>query len=136
MNPAHLREELLRQHEVLRGLLAKTTELASRYAAGALVSEALAELLTMVRHAFEDHNRYEESVLRPLLNATDAWGPARVDRMIEEHTEEHQAFLEFLDGSIERVAADLADFVEEVEAHMAAEERVFLNVAVLRDPEP
>lgn len=134
MNRTRARETLLQQHERLRGLLARTAELALQLPDDASVADALAELLPLVRTAFEEHNRYEESVLRPMLTAADPLGPARVDRMMEEHDQEHRSFVTFLGGEVAHVAANLADFVEEVEAHMAAEERVFLNVAVLSDP--
>ena len=133
MNPSKVREVLLMQHERLRGLFGEALGLARRREAGGEVAGALEELLREVGRAFEEHNRYEESVLRPMFVAQD-WGWARVERMLEEHAEEHRVMITQLAGEAARSADALADLVEEVEAHMAAEERVFLNVAVLRDP--
>ena len=128
MNPAKIRDALLTQHQRLRGMFDHARALAGGERGGA----ALAELLAELGRALVEHNRYEESVLRPMLLAQDAWGGARVDRMCEEHAGEHRAFVERLAAAGED-AAELADLIEEVEAHMAAEERVFLNIAVLRD---
>lgn len=133
MNPAKVRDTLLDQHGRLRELFGHGLELARRRDAGDQDVAALAELLDEVGRAFQEHNRYEESVLRPMLLALDGLGAARVDRMLEEHAGEHRAFIDHL-AEAARSAGALADFIEEVEAHMAAEERVFLNVAVLRDP--
>jgi hypothetical protein len=72
-------------------------------------------------------------VLEPLLSRSDAWGPRRVDRMFEEHKGEHAALLAAMDVSTANVAAELADLCEELEAHMAAEERTFLSPRVLDD---
>ena len=59
--------------------------------------------------------------------------------MLEEHVAEHAAFRELLVGTAEDVAARMDDLVDELDAHMAAEERTFLNAAVLvttRSPAP
>jgi hypothetical protein len=79
------------------------------------------------------HNAFELSVLEPMLREADAWGPARVARMIEEHGAEHEALEELLAGTTEEVALRFDDFAELVDAHMAAEERTFLSTQVLRD---
>lgn len=133
MMPSAARDALLAQHARLRVLFGEALALARRRETAGDGAAALEELLPRICRAFAEHNRYEESVLRPVLLARDDLGPARVDRMMEEHVEEHRAFVEQLAGALPSAFA-LADFIEEVEAHMAAEERVFLNVAVLRDP--
>lgn len=133
MMPSAAREALLEQHARLRVLFGEALALARQREATGRGGAALEELMARISRAFAEHNRYEESVLRPVLLARDGWGPARVDRMMAEHIAEHSAFVEQLAGVLPSADA-LADFVEEVDAHMAAEERVFLNVAVLRDP--
>lgn len=134
MNPAAVRATLLAQHGQLRELFDQAQTLARRREADPEDAAGLDELLAEIGRVFEAHNRYEEAILRPMLLALDGLGAARVDRMLEEHAGEHRAFAEHLATEAARSAAALSDFVEEVEAHMAAEERVFLNVAVLRDP--
>jgi hypothetical protein len=114
--------------------MAETLVLTRRRDRGLAAEETVAAEIAELRRAFEEHNRYEEAALRPLLADQDRWGPARVGRMLEEHVGEHQAFIACLTRDTPCTTAALAEFVEEVDAHMAAEERVFLNVAVLRDP--
>lgn len=126
MRPVDAREELLAQHHRLRELLARALDLRERH-------DALRELMHVVLRAFRDHNDFEEALLRPLLTATGCWGQARIDRMLEEHREEHRVFLEFFAQPPAAIAEGLLDFIEEVDAHMAAEERVFLNASILRD---
>lgn len=133
MEPSVARARLLSQHEGLRGQLSTTMGLAERFRAGALVEEELITALAALRDAFDQHNRFEESLLEPMLRATDSYGEVRVARMLGEHTEEHRAFMEFLGGAVADVVVGLADFVEEIAAHMEAEERTFLHPAVLRD---
>jgi iron-sulfur cluster repair protein YtfE (RIC family) len=134
MMPSAARDALLAQHARLRVLFGEALALARLREATGDGGPALEELMPRISRAFAEHNRYEEAVLRPVLLARDGLGPVRVERMMEEHVEEHRAFVEQLAAGALQCAAALADFVEEVEAHMAAEERVFLNVAVLRDP--
>ena len=54
-----------------------------------------------------------------------------IDRMLEEHVGEHAAFWEALAGSPDGVALRIDDLVDELDAHMAAEERTFLSPLVL-----
>ena len=69
----------------------------------------------------------------PLLHNSPDWGAVLIDRMLEEHVAEHSAFWERMSGSVHEVAARIDDLVEELESHMAAEERTFLSPAVLRE---
>jgi hypothetical protein len=65
--------------------------------------------------------------------------PARSDRqaalprMREEHVAEHAAFWELLSGTPDDIAARIDDLVEEIDAHMLAEERTFLSPVTLQD---
>jgi hypothetical protein len=129
------RDRLLEQHERLRELLGGALSLAGRYLAGDPVAPALSATLTDLRAAFAAHNDLEASLLEPLLLATGSWGPARLVRMLEEHAGEHAALTAFLARPIDEVAPGMADFVEEIEAHMAAEERTFLSPVVGREME-
>ena len=51
--------------------------------------------------------------------------------MLEEHVAEHAAFWEMLTGSTVEVAARMDELIDELDAHMAAEERTFLSPLVL-----
>jgi hypothetical protein len=53
--------------------------------------------------------------------------------MLEEHVAEHAAFWELLSGTQAEVAERIGELAEELDAHMAAEERTFLSPVTLRD---
>lgn len=133
MNPSEARFRCLAQHEWLRASLLQTGILARRFLAGEPVEHALDASLRRLREAYTAHNAFELSVLEPLIRDADAWGPARVARMLEEHGAEHQALEELLSGSTTEVALRFDDLAELVDAHMAAEERTFLSAQVLHD---
>ena len=124
---------LLEQHEGLRTRTGRCAQLSAHLLRGEPVALQLAAELVRLREAFLDHNDVESRLLEPYLAASDAWGPLRVDRMLEEHAAEHAAFRERLDGTTEEIAARFADFAEDLDAHMAAEERTFLSPKVLAD---
>jgi nitroreductase len=126
MEAREARAILLRQHEDLRNLL-------ERIAAAATAGAPVADMLAALRVAFADHNVTEERLLEPILRLDYAWGPPRIQRMLEEHAAEHTVMRGLLGEP--GLAGDerLVDLIEEIEAHMAAEERTFLGASVLRD---
>lgn len=125
---------LLAQHRSLEKLLEELVGLACRYVLGEEVVVELERALSEVRTAFDDHNRFESSVLEPLQRATGDVGARRMARMLEEHAEEHHAFVVFLARPATDLADELPDFAEDLGAHLAAEERTFLSPQVLRSP--
>jgi hypothetical protein len=117
------------------------------------VSDLVGEVARL-RAAFDEHNRFEERLLEPLMLDAD-WGPraidlaggggpappwpegipagrgaVRVSRMVEDHVEEHREMRQGLaatpTGELRGVLASLRD-------HLATEERGFLSRKVLRD---
>lgn len=126
------RDQLLAQHQTLRDRMRGTLDLAGRYRAGEPVERALAAAVADLGAAFAAHNDLESSLLEPLLLATGAWGPARLLRMLEEHAGEHTAFTGVLGKPLPEVIVALPELFEDLEAHMAAEERTFLSAAVVR----
>jgi hypothetical protein len=124
---------LLSQHDRLRRLLGDTQEVADRVLAGEGSIDHFQDLLEAVRIAFAEHNKSEETLLEPILRLDHAWGPARIARMIEEHGAEHASFREALARPALDLAPDIADVIELIEGHIAAEERTFLSPGVLRD---
>jgi hypothetical protein len=114
-------------------LLTDTLALADRVLAGEGSLDHLQDLFATLRVAFAEHNQSEESLLEPILRLDHAWGPARIARMIEEHGAEHASIRETLARPVLDVAAEMAELVDLVDAHMAAEERTFLSPGVLRD---
>jgi len=133
MKRSEARTQLLRQHDWLREIMAAAVALGERLLVGEAVREELLRALTELRDALAEHNRDEEAMLENVLRDADAWGPLRVARMFEEHRAEHAAMRDALAGTEIEVAHRFADFSEQLEAHMAAEERTFLSPAVLKD---
>lgn len=133
MEPSRARASILEQHERLRQILGDTQVIAERVLAGEGLVRELEQQLEILRTAFWDHNQSEEALLEPILRLDYAWGPARIARMLEEHGAEHAAIREALSGSALEVAARMAELAEDIDAHMAAEERTFLSPGVLRD---
>jgi iron-sulfur cluster repair protein YtfE (RIC family) len=121
------------QHEQIRGHLSGCRELARRLLEGEPVQRELDAVLEQLRHAFIEHNVTETELVRPLLEGSPGWGAVLIDRMLEEHVAEHSAFWELLAGSAGEVAARMDDLVDELDAHMAAEERTFLSPLVLHE---
>ncbi len=133
MNPSEARLELLGQHEHLRTQLSLCTRLATLYRAGEDVGSALDAALSELREDFATHNQTESTIIGRLLHGPSAWGSLLVDRMLEEHVAEHAAFWELLSGSRGEVAGRIDELAEELDAHMAAEERTFLAPVTLQE---
>ena len=132
MNPSEARAQLLREHDQLRALLAAAVALAGEFRRGKAMAAELRGAVERLREAFAAHNASEETLLVPILEEHGAIGPARIARMIEEHAAEHAAMRAALAGHPADVAARLDELAEDIDAHMAAEERTFLSSGVLR----
>jgi hypothetical protein len=133
MNAENTRLLLLAQHERLRELVQTCTSLARRARLGEHVGPDLDLSLAVLREALATHNEVETDAVRKLLHGPAAWGSLLIDRMLEEHVAEHAAFWELLSGTRAEVAARIDDLADELDAHMAAEERTFLAPVTLRD---
>jgi len=133
MNAIDARTTLLAQHERLRHQLEICTRLARQLRAGEPVTIELDKALSELRDEFAEHNQAETAIIGTLLHGPAAWGSLLVDRMLEEHVAEHAAFWELLSGTHAEVAERIDDLAEELDAHMAAEERTFLSPLTLRD---
>jgi iron-sulfur cluster repair protein YtfE (RIC family) len=133
MMPSETRNLLLQQHARLRELFGIAEAAADRLLAHTTGAAELHDALVELRRALAAHTAAEEAVLEPLLRTADAWGPLRVDRMLEEHEAEHAALNAALEGEDHIVARRIAELAETLDAHMLAEERTILNPTVLRD---
>lgn len=133
-----IRRIILVEHEGLRigmrGIESKLDLVASGDV-GAIkeTHQALQTLLeTFVRHI-----EHEERILRPVLQTVDAWGPARVASMDEEHTTQRKQVtrLAQLDAVSDpaKWAREVRAFATELLADMADEEKTCLSPDVLRD---
>ena len=121
--------ELIAQHDSLRALMDRCHALADKVDVGGDPAELTHELVRL-REAFEAHNVFEESILRPVLLAEDTHGAVRVERMIEDHVHEHREVRQRLGSP---TTAELRDVIETLRAHLEAEERYLLTSKVLRD---
>jgi iron-sulfur cluster repair protein YtfE (RIC family) len=126
------RTRLIAQHDQIRGDLRGCSQLARRLRAGEDVHAELGTALAQLRADLTEHNATEADLIRPLLDNSPGWGTVLVDRMGESHVAEHAALWEMLTGAVIDVAARMDDLVEDLDAHMAAEERTFLSPLVLR----
>ena len=133
MNATDARITLLAQHDHIRRQLEVCTGLARLHRSGQAVGVRLDAALAELREQLAHHNQVETTIIANLLHGPAAWGSLLVDRMLEEHVAEHAAFWEHLSGTPGEVVARIDDLVEELEAHMAAEERTFLSPVTLRE---
>jgi iron-sulfur cluster repair protein YtfE (RIC family) len=125
------RKILLDQHDRIRTHLDRCSVLGRRLRNGEPLLVELDEALATLRADFAVHNTTESELVRPLLHESPGWGNVLVDRMLEEHVAEHAAFWELLSGPVDEVVTRIDDLVDELDAHMAAEERTFLSPLVL-----
>lgn len=133
MNAEKTRLFLLAQHDQLRAHVQTATRLAKLHRAGHSLGPELDIALEVLREEFAAHNQTETAAVSRLMHGPAAWGSLMIDRMFEEHVAEHAAFWELISGTRSEVAARIDDLADELEAHMAAEERTFLAPMTLRD---
>src|SRR5215470_1310271 len=114
MNAPAARQELLLQHERLRGLLVEIEALARQLLQNRPGSDAFGLALKRLRTELAAHNAAEEASLLPLLRADPSWGARRVERMFEEHAGEHVALAAAFIGPEREVAARMGDIAEEL----------------------
>jgi hypothetical protein len=128
--PGRALAELAAQHAALRGMMDRCEDLAGELDAGRMSPVQLTREVARLRLAFDSHNRFEEQLLRPVLLDTDSFGEVRLERMLEQHVDEHRE-IRFQLGS--NATADLRAVIANLRAHLDAEERYFLSARVLRD---
>jgi iron-sulfur cluster repair protein YtfE (RIC family) len=133
MNAESQRLLLLAQHERLRDRVAACTRLARLFREGQSTGRELDAALDALRAEFSLHNETETAVISKLLHGPSRWGTALIDRMLEEHVAEHAAFWELLSGTRDEMASRIDELADDLDAHMAAEERTFLAPVTLRD---
>jgi len=132
MDADQARTTLMTQHATIRASLEACGALTARFLAGEPVVQELEVAVQDLRREIALHNETENALVRVMLVRTARWGSQLIDRMVEEHRGEHDAMWALLTGSINDVAPRFSELVEELDAHMAAEERTFLAPHVLR----
>lgn len=133
MTAEETRSLLLAQHDRLRQQVSSCSRVAALFRAGLATATELGFALDALREEFSLHNETETRVIQKLLHGPAAWGSLLIDRMFEEHVAEHAAFWDLLQGTPVEVATRIDELAEELDAHMAAEERTFLAPVTLRD---
>jgi hypothetical protein len=133
MNADHARTLLITQHQAIRTSLASCLEIAKRLRTDDADEDELEIALTRMRGEVYQHNLSESALIRPLLAQTQRWGDLLLDRMLQEHLGEHVAMWTVLEQPARVVAFELEELAEDLDAHMAAEERTFLAPNVLRE---
>jgi hemerythrin-like domain-containing protein len=138
LSASQVRTLILDEHAVIRDVLEEIDQTLgemTRRVPGS-VGRLRATLRTLC-DTFLRHLSHEEMVLRPLLAEVDAWGPARVEAMDEEHQAQRIAISSLtrltleqdLDATVQRVE----EFVRRLRADMDGEECQGLSPDVLRD---
>jgi iron-sulfur cluster repair protein YtfE (RIC family) len=129
-SPSKVLNELLSQHDVIRGLIQRCGELLDAADSDPSQVEQLVLAVARLRWAVESHNRVEEQLLSPVLREADAFGQQRVEHMVEAHRQEHAHIGERLDTP---VIDSLRQTLGLLREHLETEERYFLTSRVLRD---
>ena len=137
MDKQTIRTTLLEQHDRIRRALAECHALATRLQLGEAVEIEFDNAIGRLHSVFTEHNRTESELMTPLLLPRfpkhGTRGVLLAERMIQEHLAEHEAFWDLLHGSRREIAANLAELIAELDAHLAAEERTFLGPMILCD---
>jgi hemerythrin-like domain-containing protein len=138
LSASQVRSLILDEHTILRDILeeidAALGEMTRR------VPGCLGRLRASL-HTFQDaflrHLQHEETVLRPMLADVDAWGPARVEAMDEEHRSQRGALAELsrlsLEADVDATVQQVEAFIRRLRADMDGEEHHALSEEVLRD---
>ena len=138
LSASQVRSLILDEHTILRNVLEDIEDSLgemTRRVPGAV--RRLRASLRTFQDAFLRHLSHEETVLRPLLKDVDAWGPARVETMDEEHRTQRAAIAELsrlaLDQDVDGTIQHIEEFVRRLRADMDGEEQHALSEEVLRD---
>ncbi len=138
--PSAVRERILSDHAVLRGMLSRIEVLARSVLEGRDGRDQ--ELLRQagaLEGTLRAHLELEERILVPALLEADAWGPQRVERFHVEHARQREIMdaLWRAHPLSERPTLEVAlvvwGFARLLRVDMASEERISLNANVLRD---
>lgn len=136
ITPSRALAALADQHAILRDMMERCDELADQLDAGRIEPALLLHEVARLRIAFDDHNRFEEQLLQPVLLDADWLGAVRVARMVEEHIHEHRSMGRQLGSgpaSLPAPTSELRATLAGLRAHLDTEEHYFLTNRVLRD---
>jgi iron-sulfur cluster repair protein YtfE (RIC family) len=138
LSASQIRRLILDEHTVIRDILEEIEQALgemTRRVPGSI--SRLRACLRTFHGAFLRHLEHEETVLRPILVDVDAWGPARVATMDEEHAAQRAALAQLsrlvLDEDLDGTVRHLEEFLRRLRADMDGEEHHALSEEVLRD---
>lgn len=116
-------KELEAQHAALRGMMQRCLELADALDAGHCGPTQLLREVERLRLAFEAHNRFEESLLGPLLKAE--LSETRAEVVEHAHVTEHRALrMKLASGVGTSASRELRVVIEELGLHLDREEEL------------
>ena len=133
-----VRERVLEDHDVLRGLLDGIEALSEHFEAGdADVAEKLRAQGIEFYERFAEHLRLEDRILAPAVAAREKPGEHKLEALVHEHQEQRE-LLEYLLGRLQKqplptvlMAQELRSFAEYVRRDMMHEEKTLLDEAIL-----
>ncbi|NVB81157.1 MAG: hemerythrin domain-containing protein [Kofleriaceae bacterium] len=121
--PARALKELEAQHAALRGMMDRCLELADALDAGRCGPTQLLREVERLRMAFDSHNRFEETLLGPLLAAQLA--STRAEPLEHAHIAEHRSLRARLASDVGSTASrDLREVIDQLRAHLDREEEL------------
>jgi hemerythrin-like domain-containing protein len=129
---------LTAQHRQIRDTIAIVRRSALGLAAGRQSPLELRDLIAGLRLMMEVHLSTEETLLEPVLERLDAWGPVRLEVLRVDHVHQ-RALLADLSSKqtseqpAERYAWRTLTMLEEILTDLDAEDRDLLDAKVLRD---
>jgi hypothetical protein len=112
-------DDLAVQHAVLREMMERCEALADEVDIGMTGPAALVQAVARLRIAFDEHNRFEEALLRPLLGEFGEIGDVRIARIVDDHVAQHRAMHSGLDAA---PTAALRSVLVSLRDHLTGEE--------------
>ena len=138
-SPVAIRDIVLAQHRELERLLRECSQAAAAEAENSFDrAENLVRLAQELYGRFENHLRFEERFLFPVLRNADVWGDERVANLTHEHAEQRrdlELFIDLVDsacplGELRQALATLSTILL---ADIAAEEDTYLDIALCEE---
>src|SRR5689334_653896 len=117
-------DELAVQHAVLREMMQRCEALADEVDIGMTGPAILVQAVARLRVAFDEHNRFEEALLHPLLaERAEPGAPGlprevRIARIVDDHVLQHRAMRDGLDPG---PTAALRGVLRSLREHLASE---------------
>jgi acetoin utilization protein AcuB len=143
LTPSQVREMMLAEHQTLKRLLdqaeARARDILEKGRPSDAEVRALRDAARQLYSSLSSHNAIEDRVLGPVLRATDAWGPLRVERLTSVHQEQQRTLesalmeLDDLAQPACALAEQLLAIASAVRDDVEAEEEELLCPELLRD---